>query len=157
MNTKNSELSYGGFWRRLGATLIDTIVMIIVFSVPVSLYYGDSYWDSEGFAGVFDFLMTFVLPIVISIWMWIRFAATPGKMALNLRIVNAHTGENISTGQAIIRYLGYIVSGLPLGLGFLWIAFDQRKRGWHDMIAGTVVIKQAPQVVSFDSASKNNG
>lgn len=113
------------------------------------LSYGESYWDSEGFAGLLDFLVTFVLPIVISIWMWIRFAATPGKMALNPKIVNAHTGENMTTGQAIIRYLGYIVSALPLGLGFLWITFDQRKRGWHDMMAGTVVIKQAPQSVNF--------
>jgi uncharacterized RDD family membrane protein YckC len=149
VEAENSELSYGGFWRRLGAALIDTLVILIVFSVPVSLYYGDSYWGSEGFAGILDFLVTFVLPIVISLWMWIRFAATPGKMALNLKIVNAHTGENMTTGQAIIRYLGYIVSALPLGLGFLWIAFDQRKRRWHDMMAGTVVIKQAPQPVSF--------
>ncbi|MGA7985503.1 MAG: RDD family protein [Burkholderiales bacterium] len=39
-----------------------------------------------------------------------------------------------------IRFLGYFVSIVPLGLGFLWIAFDRKKRGWHDLIAGTVVV-----------------
>ncbi len=39
------------------------------------------------------------------------------------------------------RYLGYFASTIPLCLGFLWIAFDKRKQGWHDKLAGTVVIR----------------
>jgi len=57
-----------------------------------------------------------------------------------------------SLGQAIGRYLAYFVSALVLGLGFIWIAFDTRKQGWHDKLAGTVVVrarKQATERVSF--------
>ncbi len=73
---------------------------------------------------------------------WIKFRATPGKMALACKVVNATTGENLGVGRAIVRYLAYFISGIFLGLGFLWIAFDKRKRGWHDMIAGTVVLRR---------------
>ena len=56
-------------------------------------------------------------------------------------IVDARTGKAPSKGQLIGRYFAYYLSLLPLGLGFLWIAWDQRKQGWHDKIAGTVVIR----------------
>jgi uncharacterized RDD family membrane protein YckC len=70
------------------------------------------------------------------------FKATPGKMAVGCEIVNAKTGEKLGIGRSIVRYLGYFVSTLPLGLGFLWVVFNKRKRGWHDLIAGTVVIRK---------------
>lgn len=150
MDTQETTLSYGGFWARLGATLVDSILVMILFTFPMSLYYGDSYWDGEQtFAGVLDFLVTFVLPVTIVIFMWVKISATPGKMALNLIVVDADTGAKLTTKQAIIRYLGYIVSFIPLGLGFLWVAFDKKKRGWHDMMANTVVIKKPPENVSF--------
>ena len=68
--------------------------------------------------------------------------ATPGKIAIGARIVDARTGEPAGTGQLIGRYLGYFVSTLFLGLGLLWVAFDARKQGWHDKLAGTVVIRR---------------
>jgi uncharacterized RDD family membrane protein YckC len=46
--------------------------------------------------------------------------------------------------QYIIRYLGYYVSIFALGLGFLWVAWDDKKQGWHDKMAGTVVILNKP-------------
>lgn len=147
------QISYGGFWRRLAAVIVDNILMMIVLVIPMMIYYGDAYYETEGFAGNLDFLVTFVLPLVLTIWLWIKFGATPGKMALNLKIVDANTGQNITIGKAIIRLLGYILSAIPLGLGFLWVAFDSKKRGWHDLIAGTVVIKKQPQLVSFDSSN----
>jgi uncharacterized RDD family membrane protein YckC len=68
--------------------------------------------------------------------------ATPGKMAITAKVVDAATGERASMAQLIMRYFAYFISSLPLGLGFIWVAFDKRKQGWHDKIAGTVVIKQ---------------
>jgi hypothetical protein len=67
--------------------------------------------------------------------------ATPGKMAVSAKIVDAKTLGKPSTRQFINRYVAYCFSFIPLGLGFLWIAFDRQKRGWHDMLAGTLVIK----------------
>src|SRR5439155_367292 len=66
--------------------------------------------------------------------------APKGKIAIAAKIVDAETGKPPSTARLVVRLLAYIVSALPLCLGFLWIAFDRRKQGWHDKIAGTVVI-----------------
>ena len=59
-------------------------------------------------------------------------------------IVDAKTFGRPSNRQLIGRYLGYYVSILPLGFGFLWIAFDKRKQAWHDKLAGTVVVRKPP-------------
>ena len=55
-------------------------------------------------------------------------------------IVDAQSGRPASTGRLVARYFAYIASSLPLFLGFAWIAIDRRKQGWHDKIAGTVVV-----------------
>jgi len=69
---------------------------------------------------------------------------TPGKMLLNLQVVTTD-GAPIGFGIAFLRSVGYIVSGLIFGLGYIWAAFDRRKQAWHDKIAGTVVIIRVPQ------------
>jgi uncharacterized RDD family membrane protein YckC len=56
-------------------------------------------------------------------------------------VVDATTGNTLSVGQSIGRYLGYYVSMIPLFIGLIWVAFDKRKQGWHDKLAGTVVIR----------------
>jgi glyoxylase-like metal-dependent hydrolase (beta-lactamase superfamily II) len=63
------------------------------------------------------------------------------KIAIGARIVDAGTGAVPTNRRLLVRYLGYYVSTLPLMLGFLWIAFDPRKQGWHDKMAGTVVVR----------------
>ena len=73
---------------------------------------------------------------------WMFRSATPGKMLVSAVIVDAKTLGKPSTSQLIGRYLAYYASTLPLCLGFLWVAFDKRKQGWHDKIAGTLVIKK---------------
>jgi uncharacterized RDD family membrane protein YckC len=72
---------------------------------------------------------------------WARVQATPGKMLLHARIVDAKTGADPRPMQLLIRYVGYFVSTIIFGLGFLWIAFDGRKQGLHDKMAGTVVVR----------------
>ena len=76
---------------------------------------------------------------VIAFWLYKQ--ATPGKMVLSARVVDAKTGDALTLKQSIGRYLSYFVSIIPLGLGLLWVAFDPRKQGWHDKLAGTVVIR----------------
>jgi len=68
--------------------------------------------------------------------------ATPGQMLISARIVDARTGARPTPGQCIGRWLGYLPSTLCLGLGFIWIGIDARKQGWHDKLAGTVVIQE---------------
>lgn len=153
MDNHMNDREYAGFWIRFGAMLIDSVIFFIVLILPLSYIYGDQYWtEDQYFYGFWDFFLGYVVPIVATIWFWVRFMGTPGKMALKLRIVDAKTGNKISLGQAIGRYLGYIVSSIPLGLGFIWIGIDRRKQGWHDKLAGTVVIRDnTPVEVGFDS------
>jgi uncharacterized RDD family membrane protein YckC len=68
-------------------------------------------------------------------------SATPGKMAIGAKIVDATTGAAPTTPQLLLRYLGYFVSVFPACLGLVWVGFDRRKQGWHDKIAGTVVVR----------------
>lgn len=137
------ELEYVGFWPRVGASLIDTILLGIIIWPILTAFYGESYWTSESFVqGPMDFLLSWVFPAVAVVLFWVARQATPGKMAVSAKIVDAKTGNAASTGQLIGRYFAYYLSLIPLGLGFIWVAFDKRKQGWHDKLAGTVVVRK---------------
>jgi uncharacterized RDD family membrane protein YckC len=133
---------YAGFWIRVAASLIDTVIFVIVLSIPLTLVYGAGYWTAQhDVTGFWDILIQYVVPLVLTVWFWIKYLGTPGKMLLRLRVVDAKTGQALSTPQAIGRYLGYYVSALPLMLGFIWVGIDKKKQGFHDKLAGTVVIR----------------
>jgi uncharacterized RDD family membrane protein YckC len=136
------ELEYVGFWPRLGASIIDSILAMMIVYPLLYAFYGGEYFASEKLLpGVGDFILTHVLPAVAIVIFWIYRSATPGKMAIRAKIVDARTGGHPSTGQLIIRYLAYYLSTLPFCLGFLWIAWDSKKQGWHDKVAHTVVVR----------------
>ena len=102
-------------------------------------------------------LISWILPAVACIWLWHKLRATPGKMLIGAEVVDADTGEAITVGQSVIRYLGYFVSSLPLGLGLVWVAFDPRKLGWHDKMANTVVVRKKggrTQAIAFKDMDK---
>ena len=136
------ELEYVGFWLRLGAAAIDSILIsIIVFPLLLAIYGGDYLTEARFLHGAWDFIMNYILPAAAIIVFWIYRSATPGKMAIRARIVDARTGGHPSTGQLIGRYFAYYLSTIPLCFGFLWIAWDPKKQGWHDKLAGTVVVR----------------
>ncbi len=119
---------YAGFGQRLLAALIDWLILFVV-SAPISILF---------------FEASAVMPLLAAatvIGFWRYCGATPGKLAVAVRIVDARTGQPVGTGRLALRLLCYLLSALPLYLGFLWIAFDRRKQGWHDKIARTVVIQ----------------
>ena len=150
---EHHDLKYAGFWIRVWASIIDT-VLISIITIPILLaIYGTQYFESENIIeGPMDFLISWVLPAIAVITFWVYKAATPGKMAISSKIVDAQTGDQPSTGQFVGRYFAYIVSLLPLGLGIFWVAFDKKKQGWHDKLAGTVVVRKknsGPEPVAF--------
>ena len=136
------NLEYGGFWRRALASVIDTILLAII-TLPILYWlYGEQYFEAENVIhGFADFLISYILPAVAVILFWIYRQATPGKIVLDMKIVHAETGAAPSAWQMVGRYAGYYLSGILLGLGFLWVAFDKRKQGWHDKLAKTVVVR----------------
>lgn len=139
---ESENLEYVGFWARTGAAILDTILLILITAPLVLAIYGTDYYVSDQLiAGPADMLISWVFPAVAIIWFWVAKQATPGKMVISARLVDARTGQPVTTGQAIGRYLGYFLASLPLFLGLLWVAFDSRKQGWHDKLAGTVVVR----------------
>ena len=105
MHGQNQE--YAGFWIRVGAALIDSILVLIIILPILWVIYGKSYWLGESYVqGFWDLLLSYVLPAIAVITFWVYKSATPGKMATKLTIVDARTGGKPSTGQFVIRYIG---------------------------------------------------
>lgn len=139
---ETSELEYAGFWIRVWASLIDSVLVGVLAYPLLTAIYGSAYWSSGKFIhGPMDFLVSWVLPAAAVLVFWMTRQATPGKMAIAARIVDAKTGRKATTAQLVIRYIGYFVSTIPFCLGLFWVAFDSRKQGWHDKMAGTVVVR----------------
>ncbi|MFL6693052.1 MAG: RDD family protein [Ramlibacter sp.] len=135
----SGALEYVGFWPRVGAALIDSVLLLLVLGPLVYLLYGG--WKPTSRLG--DLLFNVVLPCAITVVLWVRYGFTPGKYALSARVVDADTGQPLSQGRAVLRYFGYYLSIIPFCLGLIWVAFDRRKQGWHDKIANSVVVRPA--------------
>jgi len=150
---KQEEYEYAGFWIRVGASLIDAILMLMV-TLPLTLMiYGiDTVSESEKvILGPVDFVINYSLPFFATIIFWMYKSATPGKMILKLKILDEKTGNKLTIGQSIGRYLAYFPAMLALMLGIFWVAWDKKKQGWHDKLAKTVVVrnKQRTEDVKF--------
>ncbi len=135
------HVAYGGFWIRVVAYIIDGILLTIVCGVAdrllgINILATD--WDH------YDPLAN-VISLVIG---WLYFAllessergATVGKMVMGLRVVTSD-GQRLSFMNATGRYFAKILSAIILCIGFIMVAFTDKKRGLHDIIAGTLVIK----------------
>ena len=150
-----AEPRYVGFWARFLAMFIDNLWVGIVLVLVLFAVYGQDLMTmammtpdasgemmgaaAQGAAG--GVLVQLFLPAILIVGFWVWKSATPGKMAISAKIVDAKTLGEPSAGQLIVRYVGYFISTFVFFLGFLWVAFDKRKQGWHDKIAGTLVIK----------------
>src|SRR6266511_4526876 len=142
-NVTPRQPEYVGFWKRLLAFFIDSLILLVIIGLILFAIFGRNYnqLSTQGKTLWADILFQVVLPAVAAILFWRYRGATPGKMLISARIVDAATLGAPSTGKLIGRYFAYIVSSIFM-LGFIWIAFDKRKQGWHDKLAGTVVIQE---------------
>ncbi len=150
------DVHYVGFWARFVAFLIDSTAASIIMAPLATRVMGElvlSDYDLGDPDQLNELLlrlttqMSFDLLLMgtIFILFWIFKNATPGKMIFKAVIVDAKTLGKPSNMQNIVRYFAYFISLIPFGLGFAWIGFDGRKQGWHDKLAGTVVIKGKPR------------
>jgi len=129
------EQRCAGFWRRFAAYLLDGLILnviswILVFILSFLPYLLGSVIGIAFFVGSIIYFPAF--------WVWQ--GATPGKMMMGVKIVKTD-GSPIGIGRAILRYFGYIVSAIILYIGYIMIAWDSRKQGLHDKIAGTYVVR----------------
>lgn len=141
------KYEYAGFWIRFGAAIIDNIIIIVAL-IPLTMLFGggDTTASTNGFSS-FQFMSTWdwfwqIFIAIYCIFCWVIFAGTPGKRLLRLKVLDEKTGEHVTVGQGIIRYIGYFPAMIVLFIGLIWVAFDPKKQGWHDKMAKTVVVKE---------------
>jgi uncharacterized RDD family membrane protein YckC len=150
--------TYGGFWIRLVARIVDSIIIGIplgvIFGVFVVLAGGIASTATNttdqnaqaavglGLIGVWLLIaiLASVGTVVYFVYFWGTSGSTLGMRLFKLRIVDADTGAPIGIARAIVRYLMSIVNSLACYIGWIWVAFDPRKQGWHDKVANSVVI-----------------
>jgi uncharacterized RDD family membrane protein YckC len=138
--SKSSD--YAGFWQRAVAFLIDWLIVVVIAMPIIVLAFGADYFSLDPVRRAGDLAIALVVGgIIVGFWRYC--GATPGKLAVGIKVVDAETGNAPTTGRLVVRLLCYLLSALPLYLGFFWVAVDRRKQGWHDKIAGTVVIHDA--------------
>jgi len=146
-----------GFWRRALAGFVDLLVILPVslllckvagslagLSLPPSRVQGLDFWLDLLLAGDGTLIgalgLTLAIASLYSLIFHISMGRTIGMRALKLRIIDVY-GDEPSTNRALARTAGYLLGVATLGLGFIWIAFDSEKRGLHDWLAGTYVVK----------------
>lgn len=146
---------YGGFWRRLLAKIIDAIITgvaswvivlpLMMLSPARAQLTGEAQFDPEQLGTLLMFqLISFVIqiaiPLAYGLFFISKFDATPGKMALGLKLYRAD-GSKLSKGRIIGRFFAEWLSWLTLGIGFVIAAFDSEKRTLHDHVADTRVVR----------------
>ena len=136
----NQEIVYAGFWRRLLAVVLDTLVLWI----PVYVFrwmIDEERWNPWVFHFVDWCQMTVIWTIYYGILESSKHQGTVGKMVLRLKVTDVEGGR-ISFLRACGRYLAQWLSLLPVGIGFMMIGWTRKKQGIHDMVCGCLVIRQ---------------
>lgn len=169
-------IKFADFGVRLLASTVDVLLLFVMLvdPIPIMPVLGDFIYGDVNLQQMTDeanaqasigevigviftypgFLPRLILFYIVNVsvmlglvyFFWVKYAATPGKMLLRLKIVDAATMQPASAFQYGLRAVGYLISCLFLCLGFIWISFDRRAQGWHDKIARTVVVYRS----SFD-------
>ena len=121
-----------GFWRRFVAAFVDGIVLSLVYVVFNAFV-------SENTAS----LLNLLAGVAYYTYLEGSSGQTLGKKALGIRVVDIAGGGSIGYGRAFIRYIGRIVSAIPLFLGYFWMLWDKEKQTWHDKFASSVVVPEA--------------
>ncbi|MGE0680513.1 MAG: RDD family protein [Candidatus Binatia bacterium] len=139
-----------GFWLRFVAFTIDTVILVVfsllllILGLVLTTPGGElSNFDFE-FEGPFALFPLWFSGVITATAAYFtilhsEYGQTIGKSLLGLEVCTPD-GEALSYSQALFRWLAYGASAVFLGFGFLWIAFNPGKRGWHDLLANTVVV-----------------
>jgi uncharacterized RDD family membrane protein YckC len=150
---------YAGFVSRLVAFIIDIVIISFILitsswfiSTSINLFRLDNVFDSFSkqlpfvnsirniiFNPISASLVSLLVILSYNIFFWTFSGSSPGKSIMGIRIVPLN-GKKISLWRGLLRYLGYYISAIPFGLGFLWIIIDNRRMAWHDKLSRTCVI-----------------
>ena len=141
---------YAGFWIRFLARFIDGMILgmaglilriplLLMLGIGMGRGYSFGMTPALGAAMGVSLLVNVLLGMAYEVYFVSTRGATPGKMALGLKIVRAD-GSPVDAGLALGRYFAHWISGIILGIGYIMAAFDSQKRALHDRICETRVI-----------------
>lgn len=142
---------------RLLAYLVDCVILMVIAGVMlivVGVAFLEGARAADGgrtvelspsalLATLVLLLLMLLLVFLYFPFFWARGGQTPGMWLFGLRIVRDRDGGRIGWGTAFLRTLGMYAASAVFYLGFIWILVDKRRRGFHDLIAGTVVVKRS--------------
>jgi uncharacterized RDD family membrane protein YckC len=159
VQTYTGQTTYAGFWIRVVARLVDGLLLGIPFAILLGVLAAagglfaqasnanDQSQSSNGaaaalFGGVFVLFYLLALAVTFGYWIyfWGSSGETIGMRLLHLRVIDANTGAPIGYGRATIRLLMTFINTWACYIGWIWVAFDPRKQGWHDKVASSVVV-----------------
>lgn len=152
------SIEIAGFWRRLGGSLIDVVIVFVLAIIPAIIVgtlaynamdppefaFTQSQQDEQETAGsVAGAAGTGIFLVIFAVYGAALNAGggTVGKRIVGVRLEDIHTGENIGIGKSLVRFIVSIASGLAVLLGYLWCIWDSNKQTWHDKAAGSVVVR----------------
>jgi len=137
-------LAFGGFWIRVMAFTIDWIPLVIIEVILLSSF------------GAIGQAIGGIISIAYFIGLWGTRGQTIGMMLFGLRVVRNADGGKLTWSNAVLRFIGLLVAFACIWIGVIWVAFDARKRGWHDVMGGTVVVQQVGDGSASDSRHRLN-
>jgi uncharacterized RDD family membrane protein YckC len=150
---------YAGFFSRGAAYLLDRAIasgiatgIFVVLDYLLRLFGADQWLESLNESTMNNVVLVLLLStlgiyllvsIVYNVFFWVSSGQTPGKRVLGVRVIRKD-GTRLRFGNALRRQVGYWISAI-FYLGFLWILVDNQRQGWHDKIAGTIVVYSWPE------------
>jgi len=143
---QGQEERYAGFWLRVVAFLVDTLVLmpanfVMGFVLGVVLASGWGVTDQDTLQAAGSIMGIVLAWLYYTLMTSSRFQGTLGKMAVGAKVID-QGGERIGLGRANARYWSKILSGVLLMIGYLMVAFTTRKQGLHDKLASTLVVRR---------------
>lgn len=152
----NGVYQYAGAGRRLGALLIDILLVALLLGCMalawITFAATPPEWNSRH-AGIWSGGTVFIA-LLLKIVLDAELQGTPGLHLMDCRLVDARSGRAISLGQAAKRMLGLVPALLPVLLGVAWMLWDRRKQGLHDKLAGTLVIREDDALKSLTELAR---
>lgn len=152
-----ASVSYGGFWRRVGASILDGVLLniasfplVMMLMIPMGSRFENLSGDDmnpEELAAVFGVYATLGVIGTVMAWLYYAFLhssprqATVGMMAVGIQVTDLE-GRRLSFARATGRYFASLLSGMTLGIGYLVMLFTERRQTLHDLIAGTLVMRK---------------
>ncbi|MBP1715593.1 MAG: rdd family protein [Deltaproteobacteria bacterium] len=141
----------GGFWRRLLAFEVDLLLLAVLLAIFIVAGFIAAEWGAgEGGMSlvkkaqaivILILPLAMVLTIVYFSFFHAAWGQTIGKMIFRVRVVQT-SGEPLTFPLALLRTFAYLISAIPAFLGFIWMGFTSGKRAWHDLISGTIVVRE---------------